>query len=215
LSEYAHSSDLRPVFDRVYRTNRWTTAGNGSGPGSALGPEDPLIKGLVRFIRSNAIGRIVDVSCGGMAWWPHVLAETEGIAFHDFDVSHVIVNRNREAFPDRGWRFDVADARTHAFPHADLIVCRQTLNHLWPEDAVAVVNNLRRCARFLAITHDPAIRANPAKADHYPLFDDCTRATRYVRLNLHLDPFSPMPGIAAIPDVDDQRLGIFQGDLPA
>ncbi len=209
------ANSLTPVFDRVYETNRWTTAGNGSGPGSALGSNAPVVQGLIRFIRSHSIRRIVDVSCGGMSWWPHVLEVSKDVAFHGFDVSQVIVARNQAAFADLGWQFDVGDARTHTYPPSDLVVCRQTLNHLWPDDAVAVLENLLRSARFLAITHDPATRSNPTVSKRKPLFDDCARATRYARLNLHLDPFPQMRGIAAIPDVDDQRLGIFRAALPS
>lgn len=207
-------SDLTSVFDRVYETGRWTSAGNGLGPGSDPGATAPLVRGLGHAIRRFGIRSIVDVSCGGMAWWPAVLDGAGPVAFHGFDVSRVTVARNRARYASRDWRFGVADARSDGFPEADLIVCRQTLNHLWPEDAVHVVENLLPRARIVALTHDPALPENPGPKERRSLFPDCGRATVYARLNLLKPPFPLLEGLARIGDVEEQVLGLFRGEGP-
>lgn len=208
---------LRDTFDRVYRTNRWSARGNGSGPGSDLGPTAPLVRGLRAFIRERHITSICDVSCGGMAWWPHVLTpDMPDIRFFGFDVSAQIIARNVARFAHRTrWCFAPADARNAEFPEADLVVCRQTLNHLHGADATAVLGNIRRGVRFIAATHDPALPVNPADEDRRPLFRDDAAALCYARLNLVCRPFALAPYVASIDDVDDQVLGIFGGERSA
>jgi SAM-dependent methyltransferase len=206
---------LTSTFDRVYETHRWTAAGNGSGPGSALRPDAPLVAGLVTFLKDRRIRSIVDVSCGGMAWWPYVLTASDPeTRFFGYDVSQFVITRNRHRFDDaQNWLFSVADARVDQFPEVDLLICRQTLNHLWTKDALAVLANITRSARYLGLTHDPTVVENTPDAERTALFDDCNRATCYAPLNLGLPPFGMHAPETAISDVDGQVLAIYSADL--
>jgi len=147
-----------------------------------------------------------------MAWWPQVLGECgKDLKFFGYDVSRVVINDNRNKFRDnRNWRFDVADARVFKYPNADLFVCRQTLNHLWSKDATAVVKNLtRRAHRFVALTTNPFIEANPPDDVRTPLMPPHTDATCYTKLNLSLKPFRLPKAITSLQDVEGERLDIF------
>jgi hypothetical protein len=133
-----------------------------------------------------------------MAWWPQVLDECEEeILFSGYDVSKVVIDNNRNRFRDRpNWRFGVADARVFNYPDADLFVCRQTINHLWSDDAVAVVRNIsRRARRFVALTNNTGVEENPTDATRIPLMPPRSEATacrmwkgnrwRYFFQNIH------------------------------
>jgi Methyltransferase domain len=209
--------DLHDAFDLAYRTSRWTEQGNRSGPGSDPEACRPMCLGLSEFIRSQKITSIVDVSCGGMAWWPQVLDECEEeILFSGYDVSKVVIDNNRNRFRDRpNWRFGVADARVFNYPDADLFVCRQTINHLWSDDAVAVVRNIsRRARRFVALTNNTGVEENPTDATRIPLMPPRSEATRYTRLNLNAKPFQLPPAVYSLQDVEGESLEIFLSEHP-
>ncbi len=203
---------LQSTFDRVYTTLRWTDAGNGSGPGSDIEAARHMTAGLLGFVQSHKIRSIRDVSCGGMAWWPGVLNQLPGVNFVGADVSKVVTDRNRARFANHtDWCFVSQDARDSIPARADLIVCRQTLNHLWASDACDVVRNLLPMCRYLALTQDGRLYENPLDGVRTPLFEDNADATRYTPLNLRLRPFFLPQPIVQIGDVDGQTLAIFQG----
>lgn len=206
---------LQATFDRVYTTLRWTEAGNGSGPGSDVDATQDMAAGLLEFIQSNKIRSIRDVSCGGMAWWPGVLDQLPDVNFVGADVSKVVTDRNRARFANHAdWCFVTQDARAKIPARADLIVCRQTLNHLWALEACDVVANLLPMCRYLALTQDGRLYENPADSARKPLFGDDKTATRYAPLNLRLRPFFMPQPMVQIPDVDGQVLAIFAGTDP-
>jgi hypothetical protein len=171
---------------------------------------------LAAFIAAADIRSIVDVSCGGMAWWPHVLTPLgDKVRFHGFDVSRITIAANEKRCGEhQHWSFGVADARTSSYPPADLIVCRQTLNHLWSPDALAVVHNLTKQARrFVAFTSDEQLIDNPSDAARMPLMPPGKDATCYTRLNLNAAPFNLAPALESIPDVDGGTLSIFLSEM--
>ncbi len=204
---------MQAIFDAVYVTNRWTTAGNGSGPGSALGPEHAFVLGLTDYLLDLKPKKILDLSCGGMAWWPFILdALPESTQFLGYDVSEVVTERNRSAFANRKtWVFRQADARQGPVPEADFVICRHTLNHLPAVDALAVIDTARRSARTaMAFNHSPGLRANPEDRARRPIFDGGERtAMRFAKLNLEARPFHLAPPVEVIPDVKGECLGVF------
>lgn len=205
---------LATTFDRIntHRKQAWAKGKLFESDYPVAGPTSPLVRGMRAFIRDRGIRSIVDIGCGEMDWWVHVLGDTpEGaITYHGFDICPGIVQHNREAFIEReDWRFEMADARFHELPPADLTVCRRTLNYLWSVDAAAVRQNMCRNARLLAITHDPERRTNRPDGMRRPFADDAPRATVYTRMNLRRPPFMPMPIVAAIEDDMDEVLAIF------
>lgn len=207
---------MQVTFNRAYTTSRWTDAGNRSGPGSEPDACKPMWESLAAFIAASDIRSIVDVSCGGMAWWPHVLTPlSDRVSFHGFDVSQTAIAAHEESFCEhRNWRFGVADARTFSYPTADLIVCRQTLNHLYSPDALAVVSNITKQARrFVAFTSDDLLLDNPSDAVRVPLMPQTKDATCYTRLNLNAKPFNLAPAVEIIPDVDGDTLSIFLSEI--
>ncbi len=206
-------TQMQMIFDKVYETKTWTDAGNGSGPGSALGPDHKLVLGLTEYLLDLKPRKILDLSCGGMAWWPFVLEVLpKETMFLGYDVSGVVIERNRAAFPGRkNWVFRQADARQGPVPEADFVMCRHTLNHLPQVDALAVIDTARHATRqAMAFTHSPGQRANPTDRARRPIFDDGDgRATRYTKLNLEARPFNLAAPVHAIEDVKGEVLAIF------
>jgi Methyltransferase domain len=209
--------DLHDIFNLVYSSSRWTDQGNKSGPGSDPEVCQPMWRGLAEFIKAENIRSIVDVSCGGMAWWPRILEMLdEGVSFYGFDASEVAIGENKARFYDcLNWKFQAADARTFRYPPADLFVCRQTINHLWREDALGLVRNVSAQARrFVAFTTDNSIAVNPEDSIRRPLMPPRREATCYTRMNLNSAPFDLTPSIHRVPDVDGEALEFFLSEYP-
>lgn len=200
------------AFDLVYASQRWTSQGNGSGPGSDYNNCRAMCDELTKFIAEQKIQRIVDVSCGGMAWWPHIFQALDyRIEFHGFDASSLAIKANVAKFHGQpSLRFQTADARIYPFPKSDLLICRQTLNHLWREDCTEVLQNLRsREHRFLAITHNSGVARNLEDEERLPLMPPRRDATCYTPINLTLSPYSMPRPAREIPDVEGGVLAIF------
>ena len=115
---YSHS------FNRIYDNEMWTSAGGGSGPGSELSAVLPMCVKLARFIDRENIRSIVDLSCGGMAWWPTALALAQtDVRFHGVDISSTAINRNKAALRSfDNISFEVGDATSFAPDACDLLV---------------------------------------------------------------------------------------------
>jgi hypothetical protein len=206
--------DLLRAFDLVYESSRWSSQGNKSGPGSEYANCKRMCDELTSFISAHAIRKIVDVSCGGMAWWPHVLQKLDiPIEFHGFDASSIIIAENVETFRSHSnLHFETADARSHQFPECDLLVCRQTLNHLWRDDCVAVLRNLRSLKyRFLALTHNGGVERNLEDGERIQLMPPRVEATRYTPLNLMRPPYSMPKPCFEFEDVENGTLALFEG----
>ncbi|MEM9343672.1 MAG: class I SAM-dependent methyltransferase [Pseudomonadota bacterium] len=175
------------------------------------GPQSDLVRGLRTLLRDRQIRSILDIGCGDMGWWPHVLGDAD-IRFYGVDISMPLIRANANRFRQRKeWTFHAADARTQEFPTVDLIVCRHVLNHLWSVDAVAVRRNITRNAQLVALTHDPTLRSNKGDGMRNALAPDAPRATTFTALNMRRPPFMPMPTVAFVPDEFDQQLAFFPG----
>lgn len=205
--------DFEATWERVHARE---TRPMGSKPSDGPGPTSPFVRGFRAFLRDRNIRKIIDVGCGEVTWWNHVIGDApEGrIRLIGYDVSPAKVRLNKSRYRNRpDWIFRVADGRAAQFPEADLVVCRRVINHLWFADAVALRRNIARRAHLVAITHDPTLRANPPDGMRQMFAPDCPRATTFTPMNMRRPPFMPMPVVASLEDEDDQLFSIFPGRI--
>lgn len=198
-------------FNRIYDKGLWTAAGGGSGPGSELSAVLPMCVKLARFIDRENIRTITDLSCGGMAWWPTALAFAETqVRFHGVDISSTAINRNASNLRSfANMSFEVGDATTFTPDACDLLVCRETINHLRRDDAAKIVHRMQdHPARYFALSQFDAGRENP---------DDTKRtrktgsAFRYTDWNLSLPPFNLPDPLVEIEDLHGRVFAIYKG----
>lgn len=185
-------SEMTKSFDAVYEKGLWR-GGEGSGPGSELSNCLPMCFQLANFINTHKIEKIADVSCGGMAWWPTVLSlVNHKVQFYGFDVSSVAIRRNRVKFAGyANMAFSVADARKVQLPKCDLVVCRETINHLSVSNAKAVIENLQAAdTRYVCFSDEDLVEKNVVEDNkrHNKKGAD-EHVFVYSRWNLRLDPF--------------------------
>ena len=210
--EIEPGSELQNSWDRVHQHELADTSMFGKT--EIPGPTSELVRGLRAFIRDREIHSIVDVGCGAMEWWDHVIGDTDtgAIQFTGYDICAAKIDICRKKYrsrPDR--RFHVGDARMIDIPQADLVICRRTLNHLWFTDAVMIRRNLSKRSKLVAFTHDPTLRVNRPDGMRLPYAPDCPRATRFTPMNLRRPPFMPMPVVLNLQDIEEQYLSFFPG----
>jgi hypothetical protein len=158
LSRYG---ERKARFAAIYRNNMWKNAESASGFGSTLDATRQAREGLEQLIQ-----------------------QFDGQYTGGDIVADLIAANNARYASDKS-RFQQIDLVADQLPSADLVLCRECLNHLSLAEAAAALNNLVTASRkVLVVTHYPALTAN---ADQETSF-------RYRPLNLTHAPFNlPKP----------------------
>lgn len=135
------------VFDQIYSTSYW---GNGSGGGSSPDATLPYKNFLENFIRSKGVKSIVDLGCGD--WQFSRFVDFSGATYRGFDVAKSVINENRKKYSSENVEFSLMDDYC-SLPPADLLLCKDVLQHLSNEEVVKVLNVLPNF-KFSLITND-------------------------------------------------------------
>jgi SAM-dependent methyltransferase len=162
------SKPLGTVFDDIYANGSWGKDSKGrgtSGFGSTLEFTHDYRAYLEEFIKSHKVKSVVDAGCGDWEFasaidWNH--AQYLGV-----DISARVVAQLKEKYASKTVRFKVGDA-TESLPAADLLICKDVLQHL-PNALVQkfIRNNLRKGKYKWAIITNDRDSANhgPPNAD--------------------------------------------------
>jgi hypothetical protein len=146
---------LQERFTRFYRTNAWSDPETRSGPGSRRdsGQVRDAIEALRGAVEAHGVRSIADIPCGDFNWMPIFLDAAPDVEYRGFDIVPQLIAENRARYPGR--RFDALDVTREVPPRADLIFCKDLLNHLCHEDVAAALENMRRSgARLLLASNN-------------------------------------------------------------
>jgi hypothetical protein len=189
----------------------WGSEGGGSGPGSELSSVLPTGIRMARFIEQHNIRRIVDLSCGAMAWWPTVLSLARNdVSFLGFDVSETVIESNKRRLRSyRNFEFRTENAVSVDIPACDLLVCGETLNHLPISDAENISRRMlsSKC-RFAAMSQNAFVDVNLNDSQRKTKYG---AAFRYTDWNLSKSPFNLPVLFVEIPDERGRSLAIYHG----
>lgn len=141
-------SDLGSVFTRIYAGDTW---GNGSGPGSDPANVRAYLDYLQDFLRRHQIRSIVDCGCGD--WQLMRTIDLTGIDYLGIDYVDSVVERNRREFGAPNLRFAQGDFTSMTLPEADLVICKDALQHLPSRKSHAFLRQLPGF-RFALLTND-------------------------------------------------------------
>ena len=194
-------------FDKIYERASWGHEGNGSGPGSMMHTTESVRSLFGDLIENHGVQKIVDVSVGGMLWWPSVLEKYPHVEFYGYDISLLKTKENKERFADKdNWHFYFSDVTTRkAYPDSDLLICRHTLNHLSASDVMKAIENLKSVKTgILALTQHPI---NQLETEERIISDE-PGCINYRPINLLESPISlPSPWME-IDDADAEDVQI-------
>jgi len=206
------------TFDAIYATRAWGADGEGSGFGSTHLVTRGAAAALEMLVHRHGVARLVDAPCGSAHWVPRLLARVRAwvpcFEYVGVDVVASVVAANRAKFAaDALSAFAVADlaAPDAALPRgADLVLCRDAIQHLPLAAGVAVLETLARArARLVAV-------------GSYALDDENRdiRAGDYFRVNLARAPFNLTGAIDVLDELsprgsDKKFLLLFDGEALA
>ena len=187
----ARSEDLRSRFVTVYDRQLWGNHESRSGAGSVKG--SPWVTVAAEAIRKavgeHGVRSINDIPCGDFNWMPDVLAGLGGVRYIGFDIVFDALVRNKERFPQ--YEFRVLDITTKVPPAADLIFCKDLLNHLTDADVKRAIDNMRRSgSKFLLASNNPGFENTP--------LPETPNASRH--LDITAPPFNLPPPLWSVAD---------------
>jgi SAM-dependent methyltransferase len=142
-----HAETLEQVFIYNYK-KLWN---NTSGGGSFLENTLPYISMLEDFIRENKIQSVVDAGCGD--WLVSKCINWEGIQYFGYDVVGYLIDTNEKLYAKPNVVFIHADFTQTELPEADLLICKDVLQHLSNADIQKFLEQLPKFKHCL-ITND-------------------------------------------------------------
>lgn len=154
------------------------------GAGSTLRVAGALTVALPRLIReltvnASPIRSLIDAPCGDFNWMSVVDLGAVNYVGIDIDQKHLTMARQRSRPNDR---FEQRDILAGPLPYADVVLCRDFLQHLPNKMALLALDNLSSGAWLLATSHSNAGN------------EDITDVGGFRPLNLTAGPFNlPQP----------------------
>jgi SAM-dependent methyltransferase len=163
------------VFTEIYQSGFWNENGF-----SRSGAEIRVNKGYVAllqdFMQKNHIHKVVDLGCGDWQFSRYI--DWSGIEYIGYDVVKYVIERNQKNFAQPSIMFIQGDALEIELPEADLLICKDVLQHLSNEDILQLLEQLykfKHCLITNDVNHVTLSSKNPdiLRGDYRPL--DLTR----------------------------------------
>lgn len=155
-------------FGRWYRENLWGDPESRSGPGSRRDSDSvkQSLKTLERVTALLKVRSIVDIPCGDFNWIHVYLERHPDVSYVGYDVVRSLVSRNRQLFPSV--RFEPLDIVSTVPARADLIFCKDLINHLEDHEILSAIENMRRSgSTWLLATNNFGYPNDPLRRDRY------------------------------------------------
>lgn len=138
------------VFTDIYQRGVWGSQWF-SGGGAETQNARSYVSFLQKFLRAKNIKTVVDVGCGDWQFSQYV--DWNGITYTGYDVVKHIIEINQERFAEPGVVFIHADVLNTDLPQADLLICKDVLQHLSNSDVKHFLQQLQKF-QYCLITND-------------------------------------------------------------
>lgn len=143
-SLYADQSN-EDIFTEIYRNKVWGENDRGegcSGSGAKLETTEEYRNYLQIFFKENDIRSVVDVGCGDWAWsWA---IDWSNIDYYGYDVVKSLIQNNQAKYSQHNIQFIHGDATLIDLPAADLLLCKDVLQHLPLEDIYLLIEQFHK-----------------------------------------------------------------------
>lgn len=125
--------------------------GNGSGSGSDENLCRDYVAFLQEFFRTHNITSIVDAGCGDWQFSKNI--DFSGISYQGFDVASFVIEANNAKYRKDNITFTHYDGDFSKLPSADLLICKDVLQHL-PNAKIQEFLTILPRYKFALITND-------------------------------------------------------------
>ncbi len=179
-------------FTKIYEEGIWgkNKKGEGtSGSGSILENAEPFVIFLRGVLKSHDIQRVVDLGCGD--WELYKYIDWSGLRYIGYDVVESVIDANKSKYQNSSISFIHANAAEVELPEADLLICKDVLQHLSYKSIRKIVRQFDRF-RYVLIVNDVGMKFPQSKEIvRYPNIDILDGGYRL--LDMHKPPFSIAP----------------------
>ena len=148
------ADSVEQAFVHIYENGVWgkNEQGEGwSGEGSSLAATKKYRSFLQGFLRKSGIKTVVDVGCGD--WEFSKKINWEGIDYTGYDVVESVIRKNQKQFNSDNLHFICGNALTMDLPQADLLICKDVLQHLSNENIMLFLTQISKF-KYCLITND-------------------------------------------------------------
>lgn len=182
--ERRESDELRRRFSTVHKSGVWQGDGDTtSGLGSAQDSPQVIvsIELINHAVEEYGVRWINDIPCGDFHWQSLVFDELPDVDYHGFDIVPEVIDKNRQEYPR--YKFSTLDIVNEVPPRADLIFCKDLLNHLSDAHVKKAIENMKRSgSTYLLASNNLGWENLPFPAEEGP------SASRY--LDITAAPFN-------------------------
>lgn len=134
---YADKS-IENTFTEIYQIGAWGVNAQGighSGCGSTYQNVYPYLQFLENFIKMNNITKVLDVGCGDWTFSQHM--NWKNVEYTGIDIVKNVIEKNQASFETENIKFFHHDLTTENLPAAELLICKDVLQHLSNENIIA------------------------------------------------------------------------------
>jgi len=171
---------IEQAFSEVYSESRWGKSENGepsSGLGSILETTYIYRVFLQNFLHENRIQSVVDIGCGD--WEFSKVLDWKDIEYDGYEVVPYLVQRNNALYANSHIRFHYGDGTVTYLPPADLLICKDVLQHLPNEDVQVFLTQFSKFKYCIIVNDlesemDVQINSKISRGGFHPL--DITQA---------------------------------------
>ena len=163
------------VFSKIYKEDLWH---GGSGAGSKLENVKEYIDILQKYIDKPEVKTVLDLGCGD--WQFSKFLDLSSVSYLGVDVVESVIESNSTSYSASNIKFISRDITTYEVPKADLIICKDVLQHLCNKDVVNILVKIITSSKFSLITND----FNPDNTENKDIDNG-----NYRCLDLTLSPF--------------------------
>jgi len=148
----ASDNARKDAFTYIYHhKDVWEGTESASGIGSTLIATETLRCVLPAIIKALEVQVLLDAGCGDLNWIKRIPFDVA--CYIGVDIVDELIKVNTEKYNGDWIKFQCLDITKDELPYADLILCRDCLQHLSFEDIKAAINNFKRSgAKYLLAT---------------------------------------------------------------
>jgi trans-aconitate methyltransferase len=165
----------KEVFSKIYKEDLWH---GGSGAGSKLENVKEYVDILQKYIDKPEVKTVLDLGCGD--WQFSKFLDLSSVSYLGVDVVESVIESNNTSYSASNIKFISRDITTYEVPKADLIICKDVLQHLCNKDVVSILEKINTFSNFSLITND----FNPDNTNNKDIDNGYYRC-----LDLTLSPF--------------------------
>jgi len=163
------------VFSKIYKEDLWH---GGSGAGSKLENIKEYVDILQKYIDKPEVKTVLDLGCGD--WQFSKFLDLSSVSYLGVDVVESVIESNSTSYSASNIKFISRDITIYEVPKADLIICKDVLQHLCNKDVVNILVKIITSSKFSLITND----FNPENTENKDIDNGDYRC-----LDLTLSPF--------------------------